>query len=98
VLLEEEGFILEEERGTWSAAFAILAREEVREPQRVLLDMVGKRATEESEQKERKGRKMTRRRKTSSAIENYWRASKLGLMEGVIGAMGMRCRSCHCWW
>jgi hypothetical protein len=81
VLLEEVGFVLEEERGTWSAAFAILAREEVREPQGVLLDMVEKRAMQESEERERKGRKVTCRRNTSSAVENYWRASESGLTE-----------------
>jgi hypothetical protein len=55
--LEGGGFILEEEGGAWLVAFAILARVEVREAREVFLDMVGKRAMEKSEEKERKGRK-----------------------------------------
>jgi hypothetical protein len=79
--LEEGGFVLEEEGGAWLAAFAILARVEVRDPREVFLDMVGKRAMEKSEEKEKKRKKMTRRRNTSSAVENYRWARELGLTE-----------------
>ena len=54
---EEGGFVLEEEGGAWLAAFAILARVEVRDPREVFLDMVGKRAMEKREEKEKKRKK-----------------------------------------
>jgi hypothetical protein len=77
--LEGGGFVLEEEGGAWLAAFAILMRVvEVRGPREVFLDMAGKRAMEKRKEKEEK---MTRRRNTSSAVENYHWASKLGLTE-----------------